>query len=85
MFRSKSSVSFLAYTLCMLLQSAPDTQLFTTFAQILTEKAKRQTEAIIFFKMLASELAQIISQSHIEIPSALMLTKVVALVTISLV
>jgi len=41
-------------------------------------------EAILFFKILCSELAQIICQSHIEIPCALLLTKVIALHSISL-
>jgi hypothetical protein len=85
MFRSKSSVSYMAYTLCILLQSAPETSLFSAFAQILADKAQRQPDAVIFYQILANELAQVISQSHIEIPCAVMLSKVIILNTISLI
>ena len=85
MFRSNSSVTFLAYTLCVMLQNSPDPDIFTLFAQLLTEKAARQPEAMILMKLLCTDLARSLAQSHVEIPAALMLSKAITLHLIYLV
>lgn len=57
MFRSKATVSYMVYTVCLLMQICNEENLYTTLATLLTSKAARSPDALVLLKILGSELA----------------------------
>jgi hypothetical protein len=63
-----------------LLQEGADNDIYTGFAQLLTSKMNLYEQAAIYItKIICVEIASVVSQSQLEMPSACLLAKVISL------